>query len=175
MQSAPTVYVGDSIINLYCMEPVQLMAYCNSNVSFSWTPPDGLSSTNIPNPIATITQEQTYVVTVVDSLGCTSQNTVEISIPSEGYIFIPNAFSPTADGVNDIFLPLINCPIKLEYFRIYNRWGEKVFETNMLGEGWDGIYNDMMCSIGVYVYVLRWMPIVGGHSFMMKGNVTLVR
>jgi gliding motility-associated-like protein len=86
---------------------------------------------------------------------------------------VPNAFSPNNDGVNDVFIPLNYGLLNYE-FRIYNRWGELIFETNDTTKGWDGYYNGVEQELDVYVYVVSGNGEDGVH-YSKQGNFTLVR
>ncbi|NTW34485.1 MAG: gliding motility-associated C-terminal domain-containing protein [Bacteroidetes bacterium] len=88
-------------------------------------------------------------------------------------IFIPEAFSPNGDLENDILYVCSN-NIKEMDFYIYNRWGEKVFESRDINKGWNGRYKNELCHTGVFVYWLR-ATLIDGEEVIKKGNVTLVR
>jgi gliding motility-associated-like protein len=91
----------------------------------------------------------------------------------EPYIFIPQAFSPNGDGENDVLFVYGN-PIDEIELVIYNRWGEKVFETRDKNFGWDGTYRNERQAPDVFAYYLRVLC-VNGEEFVKKGNVTLLR
>ena len=106
-------------------------------------------------------------------------NTVVINLPPK--IFVPNAFSPNMDGVNDVFLPVATFMVNnsgnknLDYqMRIYNRWGQMLFETNDLSIGWDGTYEGQPAQQDVYIYELRCTGF-DRHRYNLNGNVTLLR
>ncbi len=107
---------------------------------------------------------------------CTNSFTFEneVFVSSEGYIRIPDAFMPNGDGKNDIFKPSIYESISEYDFTIFNRWGEKIFQSKNIEEGWDGYYNGKLCMQDVYVW-----KIIGvyrnGQIFEKVGNVTLIR
>lgn len=109
--------------------------------------------------------------------GCEERDTLRIHVKEvicdEPYIFLPNAFSPNGDGINDILFirgDFINDCL----LRIYDRWGEKVFETTSTDKGWDGTFKGKDCQQGVYDYYLEvWC--LGEKQFFKKGNVTLIR
>jgi gliding motility-associated-like protein len=95
------------------------------------------------------------------------------SICQEPNIFIANAFSPDNDGYNDqIYVQ--GAGITALYFVIYNRWGEQLFETNRLQEGWDGFYKGMACPPDVYGYYVE-CRCLDGNRFFKKGNITLLK
>lgn len=88
-------------------------------------------------------------------------------------IFVPNAFSPNGDGNNDI-LKLYGAKIQSMEFNVYNRWGQRVFESKELGKTWDGTFNGEMLNAGVYPYILK-VVFLNGDNLEKRGNITLVR
>jgi gliding motility-associated-like protein len=87
---------------------------------------------------------------------------------------MPNAFSPNGDGFNDGLFVISHEVADLLEYSIYNRWGEQVFTTDDLANGWDGTYNGKEAGIGTYVYLIRALGI-GGEQIQVQGNVILVR
>lgn len=172
----------DATVNndtIYEGQTVQLWSTIYSNTIYSWTPPDFLSNAAISNPSATLnsTAVYIYVIEISDSLGCKNSDSVRIVVKNvicvEPEIFIPNAFTPNADGNNDILYVRGNT-IKELLLRIYDRWGEKVFETNTPGSGWDGTYNGQPVQTGVYDYYLE-TTCFNDEKFFKKGNVTVIK
>jgi trimeric autotransporter adhesin len=88
-------------------------------------------------------------------------------------MFVPNAFSPNGDGHNDV-LKVNGICLQTMTFMIFNRWGEKVFETNDQSVGWDGTYKGDEMNTGVFVYRLEGKT-YDGKAFSSKGNITLIR
>ncbi len=154
-------------------------------VSYSWQPITGLANPNAAQTFASPIVTTTYTLTVKnDSIrGCAcadsiSTDTVTIHIcppppPLEDNIFIPSAFSPNGDGQNDILLPKGNNVATL-YMAIFDRWGNKVFESENINEGWDGNYKGKPCETATYSYYANG-SYEDGKMFSTKGNVTLVR
>lgn len=146
------------------------------NGTFSWTPTEGLSDPNILNPIASPTTTTTYYLTITSLDGCTSIDSSIVRIVFVPIVQIPTAFSPNNDGVNDFFHPLIIGIVENADFRIYNRWGELIYQSkDAYSEGWNGKYKDEPQEIGVYVFVFNCNAAVTGTAFNFKGNVTLLR
>jgi gliding motility-associated-like protein len=145
--------------------------------SYSWSPSEGLSCTDCPNPLASPTVDMVYQVIVVGDLGC--QNDYEVSIRTvtpicePPYIFIPNAFTPNGDAENDVLRVYGNGITRL-HLVIFNRWGEKVFETFEVDGYWDGTYNGKALGSDVFGYYLD-LDCIGGGSFSKKGNVTILK
>ncbi len=116
----------------------------------------------------------TYAVTVTDFNGCTANDTAMVSYADCVDIEIPTAFSPNNDGHNDYFHLLNAQDFLTGGFKIYDRWGQLIFETNNLNNYWDGKYNSVDCEVGVYVFVLSGTNRLT-HPIYKKGNVTLIR
>ncbi|HXB13810.1 MAG TPA: gliding motility-associated C-terminal domain-containing protein, partial [Bacteroidia bacterium] len=87
--------------------------------------------------------------------------------------FVPNAFSPNNDGQNDVLYVKSPC-IKSMDFMIYDRWGNRVFESNNVNNGWDGMYNGQPMNTGTYVYYLD-ASMLDGSAIKKHGNISLVR
>ncbi len=141
----------------------------NDDVSF-------LTELNIPNPEVQPEETTDYVVTVMDDVGCADTRTVTVTVVTiceEPYIFFPNAFSPNNDGFNDILRLRANGVTEV-FFAIYNRWGEKIFESNDQSVGWDGTFRGKELPPDVYGFYLR-VRCGDGEEFYKQGNVTLFR
>ncbi|NTW32760.1 MAG: gliding motility-associated C-terminal domain-containing protein, partial [Bacteroidetes bacterium] len=148
-----------------------------SGLSYFWTPANSLNNSNSPNPIAAPTTTTTYYVTIVDIYGCSYLDSVTVYVIDvlcdESQIFIPNAFTPNGDNKNDKVFIRSNI-LNSIYFVIYNRWGEKVFETYDIGKGWNGTYKEKTCDPGVFDYYMKGICI-NNKEFIKKGNITLIR
>ncbi len=153
----------------------QLEATYNANYKYLWAPDDGsLSSINIYNPIAMPMVTTTYTVTVTDDRGCTATAVVTVVVvPCDENAFIPNAFSPNEDRINDTLFVRGNGLVTME-FVIYNRWGEEVFATNNVGVGWDGSHKGEKLPPDVYAYYVRY-TCPDNKEYIKKGNVSLLK
>ena len=127
---------------------------------------------NCQNPIATPQETITYTVTVEDS-SCIATENVTITVLYEIVVFVPNIFSPNGDGNNDILYVRGKGIISLS-FMVYDRWGEKVFESTRLEQGWDGNFRGKKMNPAVFVYSLD-VSFNDGTSLYKKGDVTLIR
>ncbi len=114
---------------------------------------------------------------VTNEWGCVDSTSHRVIIEPSWELYIPNAFSPNADGVNDNFYPT-GYGIDIDYFEmyIYNRWGEEIFKTNNILEGWDGSYKNTntIAKPDVYVYIIRIKNIFK-HEKQFVGNITVLR
>jgi gliding motility-associated-like protein len=163
---------------LYEGESSQINSNISAPFTIHWSPPYALSSTTVYDPIATPLHTTTYTAIATDNHGCQYPlDTLTIYVLSrqcdEGSVFIPNTFSPNSDGSNDILYIRSNFVADL-YFAVYDRWGERVFETTDIAKGWDGIFKGMKSDPGVFGYYLKYTCTNGQESFK-KGNVTLIR
>jgi gliding motility-associated-like protein len=162
-----TVVVGQSL---------QLNA--TGGVYYDWSPATGLSSTAISNPIALYRTPFTsirYRMIASDSIGCpdTAFLTVRVfqTAPS---VFVPTGFTPNGDGLNDIIKPVLAGIKKLNYFRIFNRWGQLVYETQQEGQGWDGRINGQLQGTHVFVWTVSAVDYLD-QPYFAKGTLTLIR
>ena len=141
---------------------------------YEWSPADGLSATNIPNPVTTIDRAFTYHLKVYTKEGCLGEDDINLRFMAGPEIYVPNAFSPNGDGVNDVFRPLPVGITRLDYFRVYNRWGELVYSTSQYMKGWDGTQRSGRSGNGTYIWVVGGLNETG-QMVEYKGTVTLIR
>ena len=129
----------------------------------------------IANPLATISADSVlFTVMVKDIAGCTGYDTVKIKAFKGVTYYVPNAFSPNGDGNNDIFRPVPVGIMSTEFFRIFNRYGQLIFETSQITGGWDGSFKGKPQQSGNYIWMLRGKG-SNGSTIEMKGNVVLIR
>ena len=90
-------------------------------------------------------------------------------------VVVPNAFTPDADGLNDVFRVSSNVPLNAFTMRVFNRWGEIVYHTNDYTAGWDGRYRGVEQNSGVFIYIINYQDLGDGEYKTINGNVTLIR
>ncbi|MBK7873302.1 MAG: gliding motility-associated C-terminal domain-containing protein [Saprospiraceae bacterium] len=155
----------------------QLSATLYNNLIYNWNPTESLNNSDIYNPIASLNITTTYQVTTRTADGCLKNALVTVVVMNglceEPFIFIPNAFTPNADGVNDVFRVRGN-HIEEFYLAIYNRWGQRVFESRAPEDAWDGTFNGEQLPPDVYGYYVE-LRCFDESSFVKKGNLTLIR
>jgi gliding motility-associated-like protein len=117
-----------------------------------------------------------YAVHVTDANGCQDKDTVYIK-PGEccEQIFIPNAFSPNNDGLNDVFRIYTTAAIELLQYAVYDRWGNKVWSTFNHLDSWDGQFNNGKTDIGTYFYIFRYTCLTDGKTYLRSGDITILR
>jgi gliding motility-associated-like protein len=146
----------------------------SGGTSYEWSPVSSLNNSHIANPIAVITNSTTFYLLVKDNNNCTGRDTVKIKVVTRPSIFVPSAFSPGKDDINNIFRPIYTDIQSLDYFMIFNRYGQLVFKTTDLFSGWDGTYNGLPQNINGYVWVLQAIDNTG-KIWKLQGNVVLIR
>ncbi len=146
-----------------------------TGVTNFWTPPDGLQNPNSLTTLASPFNTTEYVLTSVSEYGCAATDAMTVFVIVVNLIAIPTAFSPNYDGVNDVYriLKVLNVE-RLYFFKIFNRWGQVVFETNDIRQGWDGTVYGEPQDIGVYAFIVKALN-RDGEIIVKSGNVTLVR
>ena len=163
-------------------ESVDLFLNINQqDVGILWTPFTGLSDTTGTALTATPTETITYLVEVVNEFGCIKYDTAYIKVNVDRTVFIPNTFTPNNDGINDFFGVLSGNPalLSVRTFRIFDRWGEVVFESyNCQPDDancqWDGNFRGKKAEQGVYTYFVELLY-ADGEVILEKNNVMLIR
>ena len=159
-------------ILLHESAPLQTIT-ASQGATFAWSPVDGLSCTTCQNTSASPETSTTYSVKITDANGCTTIDTAVVKVNPICNLFVPTAFSPNQDGVNDVIGVMGDC-IQTMQFSIFDKWGERVFYASDPAKTWDGTYNGEAMNPGVYVYYLTATSF-GGQNFTRKGDITLVR
>lgn len=157
-------------------QPLQLTA--TGGVDYKWTPATALSNSSIANPKATYDgsfESIKYRVYVYNEANCVDSAFVTVKIfKTAPQVFVPTAFTPNNDGKNDVIRPIAVGITKIEYFRIFNRWGEMVFSSTTNESGWDGRIAGKEQASGTYVWLVKAVDYTG-KVFFAKGTATLIR
>lgn len=162
-----TIRFGDTI------SVVSVSGNYDPYLTYIWTPNNGLGCDTCLSTFATPLQSVIYTITGTDTIGCTGSTSIEVIVINDYIIYIPNAFTPDNDGTNDEF-KVYSKGVKNYTLQIFNRWGERIFETNNLAQGWDGTYLNKQMMPEVYIYVTQ-LEFLDGYTTMKKGSVTLIR
>ncbi len=154
----------------------QLTGVVPTIAAFSWSPVVGLINPTSLQPLVSPTETTTYTLTATDGL-CTKSDTALVRVYEivcdEPYVFVPNAFTPNGDHENDV-LYVRGIWIEKFVLRIFDRWGELVFETTDQSIGWDGSFKGKKVDPDVFDYYLD-VECLGGLHNIIKGNVTLMK
>ncbi|MBX9450089.1 MAG: choice-of-anchor L domain-containing protein [Taibaiella sp.] len=168
-----TTYLPDSV-HIWPGESYEIELESNAHY-FNWFPPEGLNSTTIPNPVASPDVRTRYFVTATTEGGCNTIDSIDIIVHTESVLDIPNAFVPGNTFADNGILKIVRRgDATLKKFEIFNRWGNKVFSTTDINEGWDGTMDGKPQPMGVYVYQIEAV-LNNGKVVQLSGNVTLVR
>ncbi|MEP7373918.1 MAG: WG repeat-containing protein [Chitinophagaceae bacterium] len=177
----PTIELGpDLLLPTGTIHPFNPVTTKGPIVSWQWTPPTNLNCADCPDPSATIKNDITYHVSIENVYGCINSDSVNIKTFCEGsQVFIPNAFTPDGDGVNDILMVRAKGIDVVRSLRIFTRWGELVFEKtnfppNSPAYGWDGKIRGVTAPAEVYVYTAE-VTCDNLQTFTYKGNISILK
>jgi gliding motility-associated-like protein len=163
-------------------QPLQLQAFSNDTTTpggdkFTWVPAIGLNNPDIYDPVAILSGETDsirYFVTATSMYGCTGVASILVKVFKTGPdIFVPNAFTP-GGATNKLFRPIPVGITSLQFFRVYNRWGQLVYSTVTIGDGWDGMLDGRPLPSDTYVWQVEGTTYEGRKVFH-KGTMVLVR
>ena len=149
--------------------------------AWSWSPPDFLDCTDCPSALVQLPiYDVTYTLTASDANGCTVSGSVNILVKKERTVFVPNAFSPNGDGINDYLTVFAGRQVAgIKAFKLFDRWGNNIYEfynlpPNEVAYGWDGTFKGHKMDVGVYVWFAE-VVFLDGEVEVFKGDVMLVR
>lgn len=163
------LFLGDNL-------QINMSPSCASNIQ--WTPSGGVSNTTDLEPIMTPSESTTYTVQLTDSF-CTVEDTIRINVVNSDELncqglLLPKAFTPNGDGLNDTYYISNGFIVEdLISFEIYDRWGQKIFETQSKSGEWDGTYKDERLNPGMYVYKISYICL--GEEYSVADNFSLIR
>jgi len=152
--------------------PVQLEVF-GTGTSYLWTPDVAINNPTSRFPTVNPTENTRYYVTTTNAHGCSATDSLRVLVRQEYYAGIPDIFSPNNDGENDELKIRGNGIQDIEFY-VYNRYGEKVFESENINIGWNGTYSGEDMNPGVFVYFAK-ITYENGFEEILKGDVTLVR
>ena len=139
-----------------------------------WTPATNLDNATSYKPVFIGDAEKTYSIKLTSSAGCITIDTQLVKINKNIVIYVPNAFTPNNDNLNDVLKPFMIGIKELVYFKIFNRWGELVYETKRMNEGWDGRYKDVPIQSHTLVWMLQGIG-ADDKIYNAKGSTVLIR
>lgn len=177
----PLIDLGpDLTLSTGTVQPLTSIYQNGPIVSWQWTPATDLSCANCPDPSATVKKDITYRVNIRNAYGCVATDSINIRTFCEGsQVFIPNAFTPDGDGVNDVLMVRAKGIESVKSFRIFTRWGELVFEKknfqpNDPASGWDGKIRGVVAPAEVYVYTAE-VICSNLQTYLIKGNASILK
>lgn len=142
---------------------------------FRWSPTEGLNNPDTADPIVDYDKAITYTVFMQNAYGCALTDSIHIVYYAGPNIYVPNAFTPNSDGRNDVFRPLVVGFSTFNYFRVFNRNGQLVYEMTQPGQGWDGTINGRQAPAGAYVWEASGIDAVTKKRWVKSGTVLLIR
>ena len=168
-----TIQFGDSAI---------IRSFTNGTglLTYNWIPEEGLSCSDCPEPYARPSQTSLYTLVLTDENDCIATNDLLITVERNRRVYIPNAFSPNGDGINDVFFvnagPEVN---RIKELSVFDRWGELVFKNtnfppNTPVEGWDGQFRGQSMGAAIFVYIAE-VEYIDGTSEIFSGDFILLR
>ncbi len=149
----------------------------SANAEVLWQPTQFLSCIDCLDPLSNTPQSQTYCLTAVNTYGCMASDCVEITVDTLcAGLFVPNVFAPDESGhsENNCFRLYGASCVSTMTLSVFNRWGEKVYESRNPGDCWDGQFRGQALNTGVYVFYLE-AQLITGESLSRQGNLTLIR
>ncbi|HEX4957628.1 MAG TPA: T9SS type B sorting domain-containing protein [Lacibacter sp.] len=157
-------------------QPLQLLG--RGAAFYEWSPPTYLNAPNIVNPVAVFNssvERFSYIMKATTPEGCFGLDTVNIRIfKTAPDIFVPTAFTPDANNLNDVFRPIAVGISKFDYFRVFNRWGNLLYTSPTVKDGWDGTYKGIPQAPDTYVWMVSGTDYTG-KKVVKKGTVQLIR
>ena len=167
------------VLKLGGKDSMRLSSNYDPDVVYNWSPQQGLSCYDCPATLATSFNTITYTITANATINgnvCIAETQVQVIVEPDYTLFVPNLFSPNNDGANDYFAWYGNKDgIKQMELQLFNRWGEKVFESEDKNFIWDGFYNGRSAPDGMYVYTIKVTWLNGFSNNKYKGSLMLVR
>lgn len=176
LEPSVMLYLGDA----WQMEP-KLNILPNTLAEIEWKPAEGLSCPDCLRPELTPFENAVFTLTVTDVNGCTASASIAVTVLRRLDVYVPNAFSPNGDGINDVLMIFAkaNQIAVVRSFKIFTRWGESVFtgtdfQPNDPAHGWDGMHRGRKLDAGVYVWFAE-VELLNGDREVLKGEVVLLR
>ncbi|MGB0931665.1 MAG: gliding motility-associated C-terminal domain-containing protein [Chitinophagales bacterium] len=178
----PLVVETDDLVQLFFGQSTILNTSVNyTDVSYQWTPSNGLSCDNCPTPTAIPFETTDYQLLVQNQNGCLAETSIRIEVDNTFPLGIPTAFSPNEDGINDFFeitTPFVDAIEEMKQMKIFNRWGQEIYSTTETIGGsvlarWDGRRDFRLLDLGVYVYLLE-LQLIDGSVQIFSGTVSIM-
>ena len=167
----PIAYAGEDVT---ISKGESVILYASTAISYEWYPASFLNCSDCQTPICTPAASTLYTLTITDINGCKATDNIYVQVYEDcGTVYGPNVFSPNGDGINDVFFLQGNCIKSLE-IRIFNRWGNMLYESSDINFSWDGKHNGKDVASGVYFYAYD-VIFEDGSTKSGKSSITLLR
>ena len=158
-----------AVVNL----PLELSAR-QFGESILWSPAGNLDNPESYTPVFTGANEQLYTIEIKTASGCITFDTQLVKTVKSIEVYVPNAFTPNNDGLNDYLRPLSFGIKKVDYFKVYNRWGQLLFEMHAALPGWDGTFKGERLEMQTVIWIFKGTG-VDGKIYTKSGTSVLVR
>lgn len=170
----PEIPLRYTPVNAVSGKDLQLKARAFSGASYLWSPGKGISSITSPQPFFNNTSPQTYFIRIINAAGCVFTDTLDVRMFSSQEIFVPELFSPNNDGKNDKLNVFLVGIANLRMFKIFNRWGQLMYQLRNEVDGWDGTYLGIGQPMGTYLWQAEGLDI-DGKIIRRSGKTILIR
>jgi gliding motility-associated-like protein len=154
-------------------EPIVLSSL-NKGTTYNWRPSVNLDQPTKANPLFTGSANNSYLVDILNASGCSVVDTVIVKVEKESTILVPGAFTPNGDNHNERVFPILYAIRQLTHFRVWNRWGQMVFQSTEALPGWDGRFAGLAQPAGTYVWEVVGISVLN-RVIRKKGVVLLIR
>ena len=171
MQDSVRAFAGNDTIAIINR---QHQLFATGGASYLWSPATPLNNPFIQNPQAVLSNNTYFTVLVTDSIGCTGTDDIFVKVYEGPTYYLPNAFTPNGDGRNDVFFPTPVGIRSTDYFRVFNRYGQLMYQTKEYMQGWNGTIKGKPSASGTYVWMIKGID-KNGAVIEMKGTVILLR
>ena len=141
---------------------------------YLWTPASGLNAVDSSSTIFNYGETTNYVIRITTANGCYTYDSLLVTVYNVKGILVPTAFTPNGDGLNDILKPFTIGIKELRYFRIFNKWGQLIFESSNTANGWDGTYHGTAQPMGNYIWIAQGIDL-NGNVVNEHGQLVLIR
>lgn len=172
--SPPPANVRYPSLNAVANRNLPLQARLFSGAGYQWVPSTGLNNATIQTPIFNYNQQQQYLIRISTTEGCVITDTLLVRMFAEREIYVPTVFSPNGDGANDVLIPRLVGIEDLIYFRVYDRWGQLMYQTTQENQGWNGVYKGVNQPMETYAWTAEGKDI-DGNIIKRSGTVILLR
>ncbi len=172
----PSVFAGNDTL-VATGQPIRLHAVSSSTSPpdrFEWTPSTGLDNAFSQSPVARLQSEQLYTVKAIYPSGCAAYDDVLIKVLKGPAIYVPSAFTPNGDGLNDVLKCTAIGLKSFDFFAVYNRFGQRIFYTKDLMQCWDGKWKGMPVETSSFIFIAEGLE-YNGRKITSKGTVTVIR